>query len=131
MITSPRSLCGPVESSVVVIVIASWISCACACALSHHSLSFWMKKLLPWYAIHCQCRAMARYVSKFSESVTRLSGYLTILESLQEWGEPVSYQPSKGGPRYTIDTSVLPYTAETLGYSCLSGSPLNATPRNS
>lgn len=33
-------------------------------------------------------------------------------------------QPSNGGPKYTIDTSVLPYTAETEGYSCLSGSPV-------
>lgn len=32
-------------------------------------------------------------------------------------------QPSNGGPKYTIDTSVLPYTAETEGYSCLSGRP--------
>ena len=32
-------------------------------------------------------------------------------------------QPSKGGPRYTIDTSVLPYTADTEGYKRLSGNP--------
>ena len=34
-------------------------------------------------------------------------------------------QPSKGGPRYTIDTSVLPYTADTEGYKRLSGNPAN------
>ena len=38
------------------------------------------------------------------------------------WG---AYQPSRGGPRYTMETSVLPYTADTLGYSCLSGNPAN------
>ena len=32
-------------------------------------------------------------------------------------------QPSKGGPRYTIDTSVFPYTADTEGYKRLSGKP--------
>lgn len=61
-------------------------------------------------------------------------------------------QPSNGEPKYTIDTSVFPYTADTVGYSLLSGkpettfdyrstsntnnglildSPRNATPRNS
>ena len=32
--------------------------------------------------------------------------------------------PSSGGPRYTIDTSVFPYTADTEGYKRLSGKPI-------
>ena len=36
--------------------------------------------------------------------------------------------PSSGCPKYTIDTSVLPYTAETAGYKFTSGKPRNATP---
>ena len=32
--------------------------------------------------------------------------------------------PSNGGPRYTIDTSVFPYTADTEGYKRLSGKPI-------
>lgn len=62
----------------------------------------------------------------------------------------VMIYPSRGGPRYTMDTSVFPYTADTDGYRRLSGKPenqelarnvllrcflrnlpLNATPRNS
>ena len=31
--------------------------------------------------------------------------------------------PSNGGPKYTMDTSVLPYTADTDGYRRLSGNP--------
>lgn len=42
-----------------------------------------------------------------------------------------SFYPSRGFPRYTIVTSVLPYTAETAGNRCALGSPRNATPRNS
>ena len=34
-------------------------------------------------------------------------------------------QPSSGGPRYTMDTSVFPYTADTEGYKRLSGRPVN------
>lgn len=39
-------------------------------------------------------------------------------------------QPSSGCPRYTIDTSVFPYTAEMAGYNRFSGRPRKATPRN-
>ena len=35
-------------------------------------------------------------------------------------------QPSSGGPRYTMDTSVFPYTADTEGYKRLSGRPVNS-----
>ena len=67
---------------------------------------------------------MARYVSKFLNPSPDFSDIFdNILGDLQKSSERESYQPSKGGPRYTIDTSVLPYTAETLGYSCLSGNP--------
>lgn len=33
------------------------------------------------------------------------------------------FYPSNGGPRYTMDTSVFPYTADTVGNSFLSGRP--------
>lgn len=37
--------------------------------------------------------------------------------------------PSSGCPKYTIVTSVFPYTADTEGYNCVSfGKPRNATP---
>lgn len=41
--------------------------------------------------------------------------------ALQSIGTAV--HPSSGGPKYTIDTSVLPYTADTVGYKHLSGRP--------
>lgn len=37
----------------------------------------------------------------------------------------IYYQPSIGSPRYTIDTSVFPYTADTVGYNFLPGRPGN------
>lgn len=40
-------------------------------------------------------------------------------------------QPSRGCPKYTIETSVFPQTADIAGYSFLSGRPRNATPKNS
>ena len=39
--------------------------------------------------------------------------------------------PSSGGPRYTIDTSVFPYTADTEGYKRLSGKPKITRLKNS
>ena len=39
-------------------------------------------------------------------------------------------QPSSGGPRYTMDTSVFPYTADTEGYKRLSGRPVNNFDKN-
>ena len=39
-------------------------------------------------------------------------------------------QPSSGGPRYTMETSVFPYTADTEGYKRLSGRPVNNFDKN-
>ena len=44
--------------------------------------------------------------------------YLFVMKT-SEWYA----HPSNGGPKYTIDTSVFPYTADIDGYSLLSGKP--------
>lgn len=44
--------------------------------------------------------------------------YKTLRLELESLKVPASgYQPSAGGPKYTMDTSVFPYTAETVGYN--------------
>ena len=59
-------------------------------------------------------------MSKLRDQIVARNQYeYSIAMKTSEWYA----HPSNGGPKYTIDTSVFPYTADIDGYSLLSGKP--------